>query len=1084
MKIERQLQATLNTVFTELIKERQLDKHFSPYTTAEENRADITLKDANGKAIFFIELKDPTAKDGKTVFDSDILLREIQRAEKMEVKYFGVCNFTALTLIDKNRISDKVAFSDGYFTPAELNRLRTNFNPSGADIQRKLRNIANFYLDKALEITKTKTFKGDPIDEIFIFKIRKLIQAYAYDITDKVFEKYQQDKTFEKKITEYVQKQQWNKPQEYEEIENLTYIALLMLISKIIFYKSYQDAIYQNRLPNFSIDENIKTAKKLEPVIWNYLSDFQEVTGDFELLIGEKTDVIYQVPFVSDAVVDLVKAVVKAGNTYNFAKTPYDVIGRIFEELIREDERHKLGQYFTPPVVIDLINAFCIRKATDKVLDPSCGSGTFLVRAYERKKEMGIKQHDRLLLDIYGSDISNYAVYLAMLNLSIRNMRQSSYPRILHRDFFSLKTDKKEKFLKSKDEFEVQLIPKFDAIVGNPPYTRQEDINAFNEKAKEQIYNVLAKEWDITPSKRTSIYAYFFYYAAAFLKENGYLGFIISNSWLDTDFGTDLQNFFLEHFEIIAIIESSVERFFPSAEVNTNVVILKRQKNAEKRTQNIARFVYLHQKLAAITEHYSSSDQLRTMIESTKQNTENQYFTINCVVQKQLSTTDFSPLESENEPDNERTKVRSTGKWSLFLKAPKVYWQIMEKGKDKFVPLKELATVRFGIKTGANDFFYFKNMTNQIVDKQILTIVNNIDNFETIEEIKAADLSVVENGFNEFWLIENEFLQPVIKSPQDIDMYSIDFQEIKIWLLHIENFEKEKLPKYVRKYIEFGEKERIDERPSCSGRNHWYSVGNYEPCEIITMMASNTIHPFFFNKKRLLEDARLYGINPKNNKLGRYLFVSLNTTWIQLQIQLNARSNLGGGALDFKVYEAENLLILDYQKIDFQLIDRLFEQLCAKKYTSIFEDYNISQNGKIELQNIDKTRIEIDNLFLKALGFTNKIEREEILKDLYFSVISLISKRLEKSKSVKTVANNRQKIGLSVYVENLRNWISENQLKPQSNLKFAKKLQPAISEITADVKLQQKILSLYWKEQFLETFDWAKIEAKEQKKLF
>ena len=65
MKIERQLQGTLNTVFTELIKEKKLEKRIFPYTAQEEGRADITLKNSNGKPIFFIELKDPTAKDGR-----------------------------------------------------------------------------------------------------------------------------------------------------------------------------------------------------------------------------------------------------------------------------------------------------------------------------------------------------------------------------------------------------------------------------------------------------------------------------------------------------------------------------------------------------------------------------------------------------------------------------------------------------------------------------------------------------------------------------------------------------------------------------------------------------------------------------------------------------------------------------------------------------------------------------------------------------------------------------------------------------------------------------------------------------------
>ena len=53
MRIERQLQGTLNTIFTELIKEKKLDDKIQAYPAQEENRADITLKNKNGKPIFF-----------------------------------------------------------------------------------------------------------------------------------------------------------------------------------------------------------------------------------------------------------------------------------------------------------------------------------------------------------------------------------------------------------------------------------------------------------------------------------------------------------------------------------------------------------------------------------------------------------------------------------------------------------------------------------------------------------------------------------------------------------------------------------------------------------------------------------------------------------------------------------------------------------------------------------------------------------------------------------------------------------------------------------------------------------------------
>ena len=73
---------------------------------------------------------------------------------------------------------------------------------------------------------------------------------------------------------------------------------------------------------------------------------------------------------------------------FDFSKLDFDVIGQMYERLIGASERRRFGQFYTSPDVVDLINAFCIRSPDDRVLDPACGGGTFLVRAYARKRAL------------------------------------------------------------------------------------------------------------------------------------------------------------------------------------------------------------------------------------------------------------------------------------------------------------------------------------------------------------------------------------------------------------------------------------------------------------------------------------------------------------------------------------------------------------------------------------------------------------------------------------------------------------------------------------------------------------------------
>jgi hypothetical protein len=55
---------------------------------------------------------------------------------------------------------------------------------------------------------------------------------------------------------------------------------------------------------------------------------------------------------------------------FNFKEIRTDILGGIFQRLIAPEERHKFGQHYTNEDLVDVVNAFCIRKADDVVFDP------------------------------------------------------------------------------------------------------------------------------------------------------------------------------------------------------------------------------------------------------------------------------------------------------------------------------------------------------------------------------------------------------------------------------------------------------------------------------------------------------------------------------------------------------------------------------------------------------------------------------------------------------------------------------------------------------------------------------------------
>ncbi|MBK6731491.1 MAG: SAM-dependent DNA methyltransferase [Bacteroidetes bacterium] len=101
-------------------------------------------------------------------------------------------------------------------------------------------------------------------------------------------------------------------------------------------------------------------------------------------------------------------------SSYDFNDVDEDILKGVYQELIDLDTRHALGEYYTPDWLCErIVNEFQF-KATDKVLDPACGSGSFLRAAIHRIKKLNPKiTVEELSNNIYGIDIHPLSVQIA-----------------------------------------------------------------------------------------------------------------------------------------------------------------------------------------------------------------------------------------------------------------------------------------------------------------------------------------------------------------------------------------------------------------------------------------------------------------------------------------------------------------------------------------------------------------------------------------------------------------------------------------------------------------------------------------------
>lgn len=101
-------------------------------------------------------------------------------------------------------------------------------------------------------------------------------------------------------------------------------------------------------------------------------------------------------------------------STFDFQDVEEDILKGVYQELIDLDTRHALGEYYTPDWLCErIVNEFDF-KPTDKILDPSCGSGSFLRTAIHRIKKLNPNISIEQLNDqIFGIDIHPLSVQIA-----------------------------------------------------------------------------------------------------------------------------------------------------------------------------------------------------------------------------------------------------------------------------------------------------------------------------------------------------------------------------------------------------------------------------------------------------------------------------------------------------------------------------------------------------------------------------------------------------------------------------------------------------------------------------------------------
>ncbi|AQL42447.1 hypothetical protein BV210_06840 [Halorientalis sp. IM1011] len=558
-----------------------------------------------------------------------------------------------------------------------------------------------------------------------------------------------------------------------------------------------------------------------------------------------------------------------------------------YQRSLSPDRRRADGHFVTDPAVATALCRWAIQPRPDdrlpRVLDPAVGSGVFPVAATRRLETLhpDSAPADRLAR-VVGVDTDPVALALAAHRLlDATHPDPDARCRLYESDFFTVEPGPDRDCTVADAGL---VAGRFDAVVGNPPYVRQETTDIDRARAHLAAFGPDGErpylDGDRALSRRSDAYVYFVTQATRFLREGGRLAVVVPNKWLTTRYGESFRRFLFDHYRLAAVVGFGAQ-VFDDAVVDAVLLLAERCTDPDRRRSTPVRFCRLDEQVSVA--------RLLDLVD-----------------------TDRAPpgggLRARSTDACRRVTVRQgrladrdADKLAPYLDAPEPLIRLL--ANPSLVTLGERCTVSRGVMTGANGFFFLD------------------------ADGRATD-------------IDDRFLAPAIKSVRDVDGRLVTTADTDRYLLDVHEYVREvqterdadgDLEAAVRRalasdgydglveYVAWGERQGFDDRRSCASRRVWFDLGPLSAPAVFVpkffdrdvsvianpdgLLASNAVDCLWI-------DAPEQTPEPANPLLQRATLGVLNATVTAAILECWGRSE-GGGALQVMTYELESLPVPD-----------------------------------------------------------------------------------------------------------------------------------------------------------------------------
>jgi hypothetical protein len=532
------------------VEERQVD------ASGRVRRCDIRLNSGTGRKLASGEMKRPELAEGRDPRNEHLVQDARRKALARGLPYYFTCNMAKVVLFSVANLPGEDDREEAEFELAPIRHSRE----VDANMPQITERWTAFLSDLDARLKAVATSRPQVTSEAVV-ALRKAIYAVAEEAIGRVSRRVEGNSD----LADSVRDEAANtfsfpaalKPSfraEFQrELLQILRFGIFVVAQKLILYRVLEDAGPRRQVPfrldRLVIPEGSSDPEAISAVLDRAFSLAIRRSKDYETAFLPKpfSDLIFLNPETPDEadecqIGEVWKVLVEVVRSVSWISISQNLVGFLYEVIVDPQYRHLLGQFYTREDIVDLLTTFAVTKASDVVLDPASGGGSFLHSAYKRKRAIG-DTHEDAISTTWGFEITSFAAELSTISLATSDTHQpAAYPRVVLTDFFDTKpglvTD-----LEIPDAGEKLRIPvQFDSIVGNPPYIsyrrQTNQSNVLNALAQCSTAVVLPKF-----SGKSDAYVWFLAHGTQFLREGGRLGFIVSSAILFSDYGIPLIRF-------------------------------------------------------------------------------------------------------------------------------------------------------------------------------------------------------------------------------------------------------------------------------------------------------------------------------------------------------------------------------------------------------------------------------------------------------------------------------------------------------------------------------------------------------------